>query len=80
MGSEKESDAENCWEFMKCPEEIKKDCPAFETNSGKECWFVASHYCKKFEKDFENCFDCPWFKKFNENFGKLDFDKKEKRI
>jgi hypothetical protein len=69
---------QNCWEYWDC--EVKEQCPAYETNSGKECWHVASNACPlinqkkkgiiKGKRAFDFCWQCPWFKKFNPNFDK----------
>ena len=52
----------NCWDFWKCAEKIKKDCPAYKTGSGKDCWLVATDYCPYLKKQFKTCNECPWFK------------------
>ena len=61
----------NCWDYWDC--EVRKDCPAYKTDSGDECWFLAGTYsghmnCPKVANKFEACWDCPWFKKFNKDF------------
>ena len=62
------NEPQNCWEFWKCSEDIKKDCPAYKIDSGEECWLVAADYCPYLkEKGFETCDRCPWFKKVNKN-------------
>ena len=55
----------NCWDFWKCDEKLKTNCPAYKTNSGDECWLVATDYCPYLQKDFKTCYECPWFKKIN---------------
>lgn len=65
----------NCWEFMSCKEEVRKDCPAFQGDAGQDCWFIAGSYnpnpeCPKakIKKDkdvYNSCFECWWYKKFN---------------
>lgn len=55
----------NCWDFWQCDEKTRNDCPAFKTDSGQECWLVASSYCPHAKKEFENCTQCPWFDKLN---------------
>jgi hypothetical protein len=77
-------ESQNCWEFMKCDEEVKKNCPAFKSKKGRECWFVAGSYkikpdCPKVMKKYESCLQCEWFKKVNmlsESIPKLDFGEK----
>jgi hypothetical protein len=34
----------NCWEVIGCPEEVRKDCPAFPEH-GRECWKVTGTTC-----------------------------------
>lgn len=58
---------QNCWNFWKCDEKIKNNCPAFKSDSGKECWLVAANYCPYLKnKGFRTCDECPWFKKVNQ--------------
>ena len=52
----------NCWDFWKCDQKIKEKCPAYKTNSGDECWLVATEYCPYLKKKFKTCDECPWFK------------------
>jgi hypothetical protein len=61
---------QNCWEFMKCDINVRKKCPAYTLNSGKECWFLASRFCPFLKEKFKSCFECPWFKKLNPNVDK----------
>ena len=69
--SEKEQEQQNCWEFQNCSKEIREGCPAYQTDSGRECWFVAFHYCHIHNcRDYEYCWECPWFKKINPDFDK----------
>jgi hypothetical protein len=35
----------SCWVIKKCPPKIKKQCPAYEFNAGKLCWFVNGNIC-----------------------------------
>ena len=35
-----------CWIIKKCPPERKKDCPAWEFNAGKFCWFINGTICE----------------------------------
>jgi len=34
-----------CWEIMKCPDEQKKSCPAWELNAGTLCWYINGTVC-----------------------------------
>ncbi|VVB59376.1 Uncharacterised protein [uncultured archaeon] len=62
----------NCWEFWKCSKNIHEKCPAYETDSGRECWMVAGTFrkegCPKLKKKYKSCLDCTWFKKLNPDF------------
>jgi hypothetical protein len=67
--------AKNCWEYWNCKIEVREKCPAYLTDSGQNCWYVAGSYnkfpnCPKVKKLFIACWECPWFKKFNPNFDK----------
>lgn len=61
--------SQSCWDFWKCGESVKKDCPAYKTDSGKECWLVATDYCPYLKKEFKTCDECSWFKKINQKKG-----------
>jgi hypothetical protein len=54
---------QNCWEFWNCQKEIMEKCPAYETDSGKSCFYVASDYCLRIKKEFNDCQECPWFER-----------------
>jgi hypothetical protein len=49
----------NCWDFMNCPEQIRKKCWAYRLNLGKECWILSKKAHKKYNwkktKDFSHC-------------------------
>lgn len=34
-----------CWEMLRCPEEIRNECPAFK-HQGIPCWQIEGTYCK----------------------------------
>jgi hypothetical protein len=34
-----------CWVIKKCPPETKKQCPAWEFQAGKLCWFINGTIC-----------------------------------
>ena len=38
--------ARPCWVIKKCPPERKKNCPAWEFNAGKFCWFINGTICE----------------------------------
>jgi DNA-binding XRE family transcriptional regulator len=35
----------SCWTVKKCPTAQKKQCPAYEFQAGKLCWFVNGTIC-----------------------------------
>jgi hypothetical protein len=57
---------QNCWEFMECPPKIKEKCPAYQNNTGKDCWFFwnAKGGCPVLMIG-KGCIDCNWFKLLN---------------
>ena len=72
----KNKESSSCWEFWDCSEKVRTKCAAYIYNSGRECWFIASSAeprCPRIKRDFEYCWQCPWFKKLNP-----DFDEKNK--
>ncbi len=63
----KESEPQNCWEFLKCPEEARQKCEAYRKFLGAECWLVMKDVttgCFSYEK-YNGCMNCPWYKKLN---------------
>lgn len=36
----------NCWDIKKCPNIKRQQCPAFEFDSGKLCWFINGTICE----------------------------------
>jgi hypothetical protein len=36
----------NCWDFIKCPQETYKTCPAYP-DKGLDCWKVTGTKCDK---------------------------------
>jgi DNA-binding XRE family transcriptional regulator len=61
-------DTANCWEIRNCPEEKKKQCPAWEFNSGDFCWFISGTICNNtthttWDKKIEVCNKCVVMKK-----------------
>ena len=54
---------QSCWEFWNCPKEVRDECPAYTTNSGKECFYLAEHFCPRLKTEFKSCSECPWYKK-----------------
>ena len=63
----KEKKFQNCWEFIECPIEIRKNCEAYKRNLGDICWFVANDAgteCFGY-KQYKGCKNCPWYKHHN---------------
>ena len=67
----KENEPQTCWEFMKCPKEIRENCKVYWHGIGiKECWLLIENIaegCYAY-KEHGACTDCPWFKKHNPDF------------
>jgi len=68
--NETKAKCNNCWEHRDCPSNVKSKCQAYQTDSGNECWFLAKEFCPSLKDNFNNCWECPWFKKMNPNFDK----------
>lgn len=56
-----------CWVLNKCPKELKTQCPAWEFQAGKLCWFINGTFCggvvhKKWKDKIEICRSCKAFK------------------
>ncbi len=56
-----------CWELRDCPEEIKKNCPAWEFEGGDLCWFICGTIChgkkqESWRKKMEMCRKCMVFR------------------
>jgi hypothetical protein len=63
-----ESTTKNCWDYFECSRKFRKDCPAYENNMGRECWYMnnTSKGCVVAnKKGISSCFDCPWYKTLN---------------
>jgi hypothetical protein len=52
---------QNCWEFWNCPKDVKEKCPAYATDSGKACFYLAEKFCPRLEKEYKSCWECPWY-------------------
>ena len=64
---ENKKNRKSCWVIKKCPPERKKQCPAWEFNAGKLCWFISGTICEgKARKDWKEkmkiCRSCEVFK------------------
>lgn len=61
-------ETQTCWEFMKCPKDIRKECETYKLGFGGECWRLAADTIVDgyyFYKKYDGCINCPWFKKNN---------------
>ncbi len=36
----------SCWVIKKCPPDRKKECPAWEFQAGRLCWFINGTICE----------------------------------
>ncbi len=57
------TETRNCWDIHNCPEEKKKQCPAWEFNAGDLCWFIGGTICDNtihatWEQKMEMCKNC----------------------
>jgi len=61
-----ENEYHNCWEFMKCPEKIKKQCNVYLLDYGRDCWFFKEIRNGGIFRLYNGgCVKCTWFKKNN---------------
>jgi hypothetical protein len=52
-----------CWTVKKCPTKQKKECPAWEFQAGKLCWFINGTICcgtahEKWKEKMKLCRSC----------------------
>jgi len=57
------ADPVSCWKVKNCTTEKKKNCPAWEFNSGDLCWFINGTVCdgmphKNWKEKMEICRTC----------------------
>lgn len=55
-----------CWTIKKCPPERREQCPAWEFQAGKFCWFINGTICEcvtqsKWQDKMEVCKRCAVF-------------------
>ena len=55
-----------CWEIKECPSEQKRECPAWEFQAGRLCWFINGTICdgtvhKDWQEKIEICRSCEVF-------------------
>lgn len=63
----KGSSGKPCWVLKKCPKKRKHQCPAWEFQIGKLCWFVTGTACEgethlNWEEKMTICCSCEVFK------------------
>lgn len=59
--------AQNCWDILECPDQVRQQCPAWEFKSGTHCWFINGTICnhqaqKNWHEKIRICRECPVFK------------------
>jgi DNA-binding XRE family transcriptional regulator len=42
----KAGDARSCWDVRNCSVETRRDCPAWEFDTGSLCWFINGTLCQ----------------------------------
>jgi len=60
---EREGSLSPCWVIKNCPPKRKKECPAWEFQAGKLCWFINGTVCeckaqRDWHKKMEVCKEC----------------------
>jgi DNA-binding XRE family transcriptional regulator len=63
----REKQQEPCWSVEKCPMDTRKNCPAWEFQSGYLCWFINGTIChgeaqKSWHEKIEMCRKCKVFR------------------
>jgi hypothetical protein len=63
MRRENKRNQRACWVIKKCPPETKMECPAWEFQSGRLCWFINGTMCegvvqKDWQKKMKICRSC----------------------
>ena len=63
----KDKSIKPCWVVKKCPKKRKHQCPAWEFQSGKLCWFITGTTCEgetrlNWEEKMTICRSCDIFK------------------
>jgi hypothetical protein len=52
--AENRNNLKPCWTIKKCPSERRDQCPAWEFNAGKLCWFINGTVCEgRVQKDWQ---------------------------
>ena len=53
----------NCWDVKNCPKELREQCPAWEFQAGRLCWFINGTICDgkvqdNWQEKMEICRSC----------------------
>ncbi|HIE33889.1 MAG TPA: hypothetical protein EYP86_01965 [Candidatus Altiarchaeales archaeon] len=63
----------HCWEYWKCPDNVRKKCNAYKLDEEENCWdffdFVNSVGPLARKRGIRRCINCPFFKMKNPEFG-----------
>jgi DNA-binding XRE family transcriptional regulator len=64
----------DCWTIKKCPSQVKKNCPAWEFQSGNLCWFICGTRCASeiqgnWEEKMKICRSCEVLKPILQSVG-----------
>lgn len=56
-----------CWVIQECPVEIRRNCPAWEFQSGQLCWFINGTVCQgevqeSWHEKIKICRECKVFR------------------
>jgi hypothetical protein len=67
----KEMPHETCWQFMGCPQDMRKECIVYKTGMKEPCWVLnqTGAGCGI----LGTCKNCPWFLKNNPDGYKTFF-------
>jgi hypothetical protein len=53
---------ENCWEYINCPLDMRKQCLAYTSDTTEDCWILNQVGEKKDKSNILSaCKSCPWF-------------------
>ncbi len=58
-------EAHNCWDFLNCPKDRMEKCDIYKYGYGNKCWIMVDSVITGCNQSKVNCFNCPWYKKFN---------------
>ncbi len=57
---------ETCWQYLNCPQDMRKDCMVYQTDMKEPCWILnqTGDGCDILRA----CKTCPWYLKSNTEF------------